>query len=76
MDNNKQEVKKDLLKVIPTNTGDTKAEKPEPPAKMRQIVIETDGNNIVLEKAEVSGNIELIAILQTVIKYISSQTQK
>lgn len=41
--------------------------------KIRQIVIETDGNNINLIKAEVSGQIELIAILQNIIAYIKSQ---
>lgn len=38
---------------------------------MRQIVIETDGNDIKLVKAEVSGRIELVGILQSVIAHIN-----
>lgn len=40
---------------------------------MRQIIIETDGNNIKLIKAEVSGSIELRAIFQNLIAYINNQ---
>ena len=36
--------------------------------KPRQILIETDGNNIELVKAEVGGSIELIAILNSIIQ--------
>lgn len=50
-----------------------KVEKKVEELKTRQIVIETDGNNINLIKAEVSGQIELIAILQNIIAYIKSQ---
>ena len=39
--------------------------------KMREILITTDGNNIKIEKAEVGGNIELIAILQSVINHLN-----
>ena len=51
--------------------------KPEtvPTPRMRQILIETDGDIITLEKAEVSGKIELVAILQTVIGYINNQAK-
>ena len=45
----------------------TKEEKKEE-KKIRQILIETDGNNIDLVKAEVSGSIELIAILNSIIQ--------
>ena len=38
---------------------------------MRRIVILTDGNSIHLESAEVSGKIELTAILQGVINFIN-----
>lgn len=38
---------------------------------MRQILIETDGANIHLIKAEVSGQIELLAILQNLIAFIN-----
>ena len=38
--------------------------------KKRRIIIETDGDNINLVKAEVSGKIELIAILQMLSDHI------
>ena len=44
--------------------------------KWRQIVIETDGNEIRLKMAEVSGKIELIAILQTVVDFINKPVKK
>ena len=40
---------------------------------MRQIIIETDGTNIQLVKAEVSGKIELIGVLQSLIGFINQQ---
>ena len=42
-------------------------------SKMRQIIIETDGNDIKLVKSETAGTIELIAIFQTLIGYLSSK---
>lgn len=45
--------------------------KDEPTAPLRQIIIETNGNDIKLVRAEVSGKIELIAILQNVITYLN-----
>jgi len=39
----------------------------------RQIVIETDGNEIKLIKAEVSGKIELVAIFQNLIVFLNQQ---
>lgn len=45
------------------------------PDPMRKIIIETDGNNINLVKAEVSGKIELIAILQGLIAFLNSQSK-
>ena len=42
-------------------------EKKEEAPKMRQIIIETDGNGIGLVKNETSGNLELAAILQTIL---------
>ena len=41
-----------------------------PEKKLRQIIIETDGDNINLVKAEVHGKIELIGILRNLIEYI------
>ena len=43
---------------------------PEKP-KMRQIIIETDGNNINILKAEVAGNLELIAILSSILNKLN-----
>jgi hypothetical protein len=42
------------------------------PKKMRRIIIETDGNDIHLVSAEVSGKIELVGIFQGLIGYINS----
>ncbi len=38
----------------------------------RQIIIETDGNTVSLTKAEVSGKIELLGILNMLITHINS----
>jgi hypothetical protein len=54
------------------NTNEKEEKKEEAP-KMRQIIIETDGNNINLIKAEVSGKIELIGVLQGLIGYLNQQ---
>ena len=40
---------------------------------VREIVIETNGNDIRLVKAEVSGKIELIAIFQNLITFLNKQ---
>lgn len=47
------------------------AEVEKEPKKMRQIIIETDGDVINLIKAEVGGKIELIGVLQSLIGYIN-----
>lgn len=41
--------------------------------KKRQIILETDGNVIQLIKAEVAGNIELIAILSSMLEALKKQ---
>jgi hypothetical protein len=41
--------------------------------KMRQIIIETDGNTVNLVKAEVSGVIELSGILQRLMEFLNKQ---
>lgn len=43
---------------------------------IRQIIIETDGNNVNLVKAEVNGSIELIAILQKLIVFFNNSKQQ
>jgi len=44
--------------------------------KMRQIIIETDGDNIKLVKAEVGGKIELIGIFQNLIEFLRRPPQQ
>ena len=39
--------------------------------KMRQIIIETDGSNINVVKADVAGNLELIAILSSILNKLN-----
>lgn len=39
--------------------------------KMRQIVIETDGNQISITKNETAGGLELAAVLQTILARLS-----
>ena len=60
--------KPEEVKVV----DETKKE-PEVKPKMRQIVIETDGNNVNLVSAEVSGKIELVAILQNLANFLIKQ---
>jgi hypothetical protein len=40
---------------------------------MRTIIIKTDGNRAIIEKAEVAGNLELISILQELISFIKGK---
>lgn len=40
------------------------------PSGMRQIIIETDGNQVRVVKSETAGKIELIGILETLISFI------
>jgi len=48
-----------------------KQEEQKEKLKIRQIIIETDGNNINIVKADVAGNLELTAILSTIINKIN-----
>ena len=41
--------------------------------KMRQIIIETDGNSIKLIKAETAGRLELTSVLQELITFINKK---
>lgn len=54
------------------NVKEAEVEKPDV-KKKRQIIIETDGNEINLVKAEVAGKIELIAIMQLLIEHVGKQ---
>ncbi len=47
---------------------------PIPKKPLREIVIKTDGDNIFLSKADVSGRIELVGVLQTLLQYLSQKT--
>lgn len=57
------------------NVNDKRPEQETKPG-MRQILIETDGNDIRIVKAEVSGSIELRAIFETLIAYINNKQKK
>ena len=72
MENNIKEVVGAQGGQINQTTDTSKATKPVE-SKMRQIIIETDGDDIRIVKAETSGRIELIAVLQNVIGYIGAQ---
>jgi len=72
----KEEVKEEEKKVLPPREQGV----PKPPVApqpvtpvMRKIVIATDGTNIKLESADVSGQIELIAVLENVAKYLKGE---
>lgn len=68
-----EEIKKD----VPVVNNDKIEETPKATGpKMREIIILTDGNNIELKKADVSGKIELVAILQNLIGYLSQPENK
>ena len=41
--------------------------------KLREIIIKTDGNAIFVDKAEVAGNLELLAILQSIVNQLLNQ---
>ena len=55
------------------NAGEMRGDAVELEGKLRQIVIETDGNDVFVRKAEVTGKIEFLGILQAVINHIREQ---
>lgn len=62
-------------KEIKKETVPSKEEKIEEKSKipkMRQIILETDGSNVRVAKAEVAGNIEFVAILQSIIGNVAN----
>ena len=61
------EIKKD--EVVEEKKEETKEE----PKALRQIIIETDGNSIKIVRADVAGNLELVAILSTIINNINAK---
>lgn len=57
-----------------TNKNNKKEENKETNKKAtRQIVIETDGNNIKIVKAEVTGSLEFKAILTSLMEYLNNK---
>ena len=52
------------------NNKKEEVKQPEKP-KMRQIIIETDGNNINIVKADIAGNLELVAILSSILNKLN-----
>jgi len=59
MNNNKEKKEEQIKKEIPN--------------LKREIIIKTDGNSILIEKADVAGNIELIGILKNIIDSLSKK---
>lgn len=51
-----------------------KEEKEKVEVPLREILITTDGEKIDLVKAEVSGTIELVAILQAMIRFLTEES--
>jgi len=54
---------------------ETKQEQPQKKPKMRQVILETDGTNIHIAKAEVAGSLELMAILSSVLNKIQNPSK-
>ena len=50
-----------------------KEEKKQEAPKMRQILIETDGANVSLVKAEVASKLELLAILNILLNNLNNK---
>lgn len=63
-------MKKEENKSKEVKVEEVKIPQPASIQPRRQIVIETDGNNIEMVKAETSGKIELIGIFQSLIEYL------
>lgn len=59
-------------KTIEPKIEEVKKEEVKPTEpKWREIIIRTNGNDLNIAKAEVAGNIELVAILQSLIGALS-----
>lgn len=74
---NAKKVKREKIKeesektILETPVKASQSQEPQ----MRQIVIETDGNNIKISRNETSGNLELLAVLQALIGSLTSPKQ-
>ena len=67
----KETVEQETIKTIKIPVGEKVAE--ESSKKYRQIILETDGNDVRIVKAETAGNIELGAIMQMVIDFLKKK---
>ena len=65
----KEEIKEEVKVVNPVPTVSKTGEIPA----WRKIVILTDGNNIKIQEANVAGNLELMAILQSLIGHLAEK---
>ena len=61
-------------KIVKDVTPEVDEMEEETPLPMRQIIIETDGTNIHLIKADVSGKIELMGVLQGLIGFLNQNS--
>ena len=73
MKDEKKEIKDGEVEETKTNIKPVVDGTPSAVQTWRQIVIETDGNSIRINKAEVAGNIELVGILQSLIVHLNSK---
>jgi hypothetical protein len=77
MTNEKKQSLKGKTKKNPqaeANGQDKKGSKEE--VKPRQILIETDGNNVRVARADVAGSLELIAILSIILEDIKLKAKQ
>jgi len=65
---NKEEKKTTDEKPVEIKKDEVVGEKKAP---LREILIQTDGNSINIVRADVAGNLELVAILSTIINKIN-----
>lgn len=75
MENKIEEVKLSTEEISPKK-GETIQQEVSKEAPMRRIVIETNGADIKLTEAQVAGTIELVAILNAVIGFVSKNLNK
>ena len=66
-------MKKDIKKEVLKEESNKVEENLQTSVKMREIIIETDGSSIHLKKAEVSGKLEFLQILQTLISFLNEK---
>jgi hypothetical protein len=69
MGNEKKEQVNESKDGIKQSGAEQSSDKPT----WREIIIQTNGNDIKLTKAEVAGNLELLAILQSLIGHLSEK---